>query len=367
MKIKKLLPEVVKDNLLGLKDYRKVIKPGLKTMHTQHASQETSTRFIAITNYEYTDMKGKKMGLLIAGDQTSAWLKMSKELLKDNKKNVCIGECYVKTGSDGSKILVLQPEKGAAKKNLLKKQLEKSALKGSPFTVEIGTGGELEEDDPNEAVADEVELADEDEAEANTPNRDAELQPQIAALIKEIATGYKGDVLPIIDQIKARKGDESFVAPLETLLNKIDQLQELHDGASEDLQKRLSANAMQVFGLVANLEKIKAKNNELLGKSDGEENPANSTQETKTTKEAEQFSKVYENIPKIEALLSKGITEGVLDKIKLYKKVVEQSKDATSANTLQQLNELESVTEQLPKALEIANKIKETLYKLQSL
>ena len=197
MKIKKLLPEDVKGNLLGFKDYRKVIKPALKAMLTQHASQETSTRFIAISNYEYADIKGKKMGLLIAGDQTSAWLKIAKELLKENKKNVCIGECYVKIGSDGSNILVLQPEKGAAKKNLLKKQLEKSALKGSPFTVEIGTGGELEEDDPNEAVADEVELS--DEAEANTSNRDAEIQPQIAALIKEIATGYKGDVLPIID------------------------------------------------------------------------------------------------------------------------------------------------------------------------
>ncbi len=364
MKIKKLLPEDVKGNLLGFKDYRKVIKPALKAMLTQHSGLESPTRFIAITNYEYADMKGKKMGLIIAGDQTSAWLKMAKELLKDNKKNVCIGECYVKTGSDGSNILVLQPEKGAAKKNLLKKQLEKSVLKGSPFTVEIGTGGELEEDDPNEAVADEVELA--DEAVANTSNRDAEIQPQIAALIKEIATGYKDDVLPIVDQIKARKGDESFVAPLEALLNKIDQLQELYDNASEDLQKRLNANALQVFGLAANLEKIKAGNNELIGKSEGEETPANTTRDTKVSKEAEQLSKVNENIPKIEALLSKGITEGVLDKIKLYKKVVEQSKDTTSANTLQQLNELESVTEQLPKVIEIANKIKETLSKLQS-
>lgn len=209
------------------------------------------------------------MGLLIAGDQTSAWLKMAKELLKDNKKNVCIGECYVKTGTDGSNILVLQPEKGAAKKNLLKKQLEKSALKGSPFTVEIGAGGELEEDNPNEVVADEVELV--DEAEVNTPNRDAELQPQIVALINEIAANYKGNILPIVEQIKARKGDEAYIPQLEALLNKIDQLQELYDSASENLQKRLNANAMQVFGLVANLEKIKARNNELLGKSEGGE------------------------------------------------------------------------------------------------
>jgi hypothetical protein len=28
-------------------------------------------------------MKGKKMGLIIAEDQTSVWLKMAKELLKD--------------------------------------------------------------------------------------------------------------------------------------------------------------------------------------------------------------------------------------------------------------------------------------------
>jgi hypothetical protein len=76
MKIKKLLPEDVKSNQLGYKDYRKVIKPALKAMLTQHASLESPTRFIAITNYEYADMKGKKMGLIIAGDQTSVWLKM---------------------------------------------------------------------------------------------------------------------------------------------------------------------------------------------------------------------------------------------------------------------------------------------------
>ena len=64
MKIKKLLPEDVKGNLLGFKDYRKVIKPALKAMLTQHANLETSTRFIAISNYEYADIKGKKMGLI---------------------------------------------------------------------------------------------------------------------------------------------------------------------------------------------------------------------------------------------------------------------------------------------------------------
>lgn len=64
MKIKKLVPEDVKSNQLGYKDYRKVVKPAMKAMLTQHASQETSTRFIAITNYEYGDMKGKKNGFI---------------------------------------------------------------------------------------------------------------------------------------------------------------------------------------------------------------------------------------------------------------------------------------------------------------
>ncbi len=54
-------------------------------MLTQHSGLESPTHFIAITNYECADMKGKKMGLIIAGDQTSVWLKMAKELLKDKK------------------------------------------------------------------------------------------------------------------------------------------------------------------------------------------------------------------------------------------------------------------------------------------
>ncbi len=238
-------------------------------MLTQHLGEEATTRFMVVTNYEYSDMKGKKMGLLIAGDQTSAWLKLAKELVKDNKKNVCIGECYAKTGTDGSPILVLKPEKGAAKKNLMKKQLEKFALKGTPFSIEIAAGGELEEDNPNDAIVDDVEVEDEGEGEV-APNRDAELQPQMVALIKEVVDTYKNQVQKVIDQIKAKKAQEDFIPQVENVLDKIDQLQELYDSAGEALQNRIKGNAMQVFGLAANLEKIKAKLNEMLGKNEAE-------------------------------------------------------------------------------------------------
>lgn len=130
-------------------------------MIAEHNSAETATRFIIKTNFEFADMKGKKMGLIIPGQQTSGWIKMAKEEVKDDKKNTCIGDCYVKKNTDGSFVLVLLPEKGAAKKNLMIKQLEKFALKGTPFSIEVGAGGELEEDNAADVVIDDVAMPEE--------------------------------------------------------------------------------------------------------------------------------------------------------------------------------------------------------------
>jgi hypothetical protein len=174
MKIKKLLPEEIADKTLGFKIYRKSLKPSLKKMIGEHNSAETATRFIVKTNFEFSDMKGKKMGLILPGDHTSGWVKMAKEQIKDDKKNTCIGDCYVKKNADGTYSLVLLPEKGAAKKNLMIKQLEKFALKGTPFSIEVGTGGELEEDNAADVVVDDVVLpADEAETEEDDDDDDA--------------------------------------------------------------------------------------------------------------------------------------------------------------------------------------------------
>ena len=173
MKIKKLLPEEIADKTLGFKIYRKSLKPSLKKMIGEHNSAETATRFIVKTNFEFSDMKGKKMGLILPGDHTSGWVKMAKEQIKDDKKNTCIGDCYVKKNADGTYSLVLLPEKGAAKKNLMIKQLEKFALKGTPFSIEVGAGGELEEDNAADVVVEDVALpAEEAETEEDDDDDD---------------------------------------------------------------------------------------------------------------------------------------------------------------------------------------------------
>ncbi len=138
MKIKKLLPNEVQEKTLGYKDYRKVLKPTLKAMATQCNSPETATDFFIKTDYEFSDMPGKKMGLIIPGKQTGAWLKMAKEEVKNDKKFTLIGKCYITTSESGEHSVVLLPEKGAAKKNLVKRQLVKFALKGMPFGVQLG-------------------------------------------------------------------------------------------------------------------------------------------------------------------------------------------------------------------------------------
>ena len=186
MKIKKLEPQQITEKSLGFKDYRKVVKPALKKMIAEHNSAETATRFIIKTNFEFADMKGKKMGLIIPGQQTSGWIKMAKEEVKDDKKNTCIGDCYVKKNTDGSFVLVLLPEKGAAKKNLMIKQLEKFALKGTPFSIEVGAGGELEEDNAADVVIDDVAMPEEgNEVEEVEDDEEGDAAPGAATELTE--------------------------------------------------------------------------------------------------------------------------------------------------------------------------------------
>jgi len=87
MKIKKIEPQQLVDKNIGYKEYRKILKPALKRMLGEHNTVETKTDFIVKTNFEYSDLKGKKMGLIILGDHTSGWIKTVRDQVKEDKKN----------------------------------------------------------------------------------------------------------------------------------------------------------------------------------------------------------------------------------------------------------------------------------------
>jgi hypothetical protein len=177
MKIKKIEPQQLVDKNIGYKDYRKILKPALKRMLGEHYDDQTKTDFIVKTNFEYSDLKDKKMGLIILGDHTSGWIKTVKDQVKEDKKNSCYGSCYAKKKADGSYAIVLFPEKGSPKKNLMIKQLEKFALKGTPFTIELAPGGELEEDNAADVVIEDIALPDDsnEPEEADTDGPTGEL------------------------------------------------------------------------------------------------------------------------------------------------------------------------------------------------
>lgn len=146
MKIKKILPEQVKDKTLGYKEYRKVLKPAIKMMAAQCNSPETATDCLIKTDFEFEDMKGKKMGLIILGKQSGAWIKCAKDEIKNEKKFTLIAKSYVKTEEDGSLTLVVLPVKGSAKKTMIEKQITKFALKGMPVKLQIGEAAQTEEE-----------------------------------------------------------------------------------------------------------------------------------------------------------------------------------------------------------------------------
>lgn len=247
MKIKKLTPEQVSDKKLDYKVYRKVLKPALKAMIGEHNSAETTTEFIIKTNFEFVDMKGKKMGFIIPGEQTSAWLKLTKEEIKNDKKNTCLGTCYVKKNADGSYVLVLLPEKGAAKKNLMKKQLEKFALKGMPFTIEIAAGGELEDDSAEEVVVDDVDLPEESEEDANEEEDDeveaVDVEPtKTPPTAQELLATHK----TLVEQFKTVRDEAHDSNSLKALFKQVARWQKYYNLLEEEPKQKLAAHAEQV-------------------------------------------------------------------------------------------------------------------------
>ncbi|AFC25656.1 hypothetical protein [Saprospira grandis] len=180
MKIKKLTPEQVQDKSLGYKEYKKVIKALLNSMQSEHNSADLPTKYLALTNYEFADMPGKKMGLIIPGDQTASWTKLSKELLKANKKEISLGQCYISLDEYDNPVLQLEPLKGNAKKALLLKQLTKTALKGTGVEVAMAAA--------EEAVAEAVA----DASEATAEEAPAGPKEQIQGLLVQISDLNKG-------------------------------------------------------------------------------------------------------------------------------------------------------------------------------
>jgi len=199
MKIKKLTPEQVQDKSLGYKEYKKVIKTLLNSMQSEHNSADLPTKYLALTNYEFADMPGKKMGLIIPGDQTASWTKLSKELLKANKKEISLGQCYISLDEYDNPVLQLEPLKGNAKKALLLKQLTKTALKGTGVEVAMAAAEEA----VAEAVADASEAAAE-EAPAGPKEQIQGLLVQISDLNKGInlADGLQPEDISQAEELK---------------------------------------------------------------------------------------------------------------------------------------------------------------------
>lgn len=200
MKIKKLTPEQVQDKSLGYKEYKKVIKTLLNSMQSEHNSADLPTKYLALTNYEFADMPGKKMGLIIPGDQTASWTKLSKELLKANKKEISLGQCYISLDEYDNPVLQLEPLKGNAKKALLLKQLTKTALKGTGVEVAMAAAEEA----VAEAVAD-ASKAPAEEAPAGPKEQIQGLLVQISDLNKGInlADGLQPEDISQAEELKA--------------------------------------------------------------------------------------------------------------------------------------------------------------------
>jgi len=252
MKIKKIEPQEISDKKLDYKVYRKILKPALKKMISEHNSTETSTCFIVKTDFEFSDMKGKRMGLVIPGNHTSAWLKLAKEQVKEDKKHTCIGYCYVRSNANGSFTLVLNPEKGAAKKNLMIKQLEKFALKGTPFDIEVTSGGELEEDSEADAIVEDIPLPADDSVEDEDDDLEDEVAPIDVSAVSEVE--LKAMTKEIVSKFKIVQSEYTRETAME-ILGRINVWGNAFNIASEILKTDLKEAASSIQKIAIYLKK----------------------------------------------------------------------------------------------------------------
>jgi len=144
MKPKKILPKTIEG--MRFVDYRKFFYKDLKLMKAEYPNPDQQTSFIMLAEWEYPDLPGKKLPLLVIGEMMGAWENYYKNVARKRKeKDFCFGKCNFGEKTDSGQIFALIPSHGRIKTKT-ETILQKVLFKKLGLTVSLSAKGELSDE-----------------------------------------------------------------------------------------------------------------------------------------------------------------------------------------------------------------------------
>jgi len=210
---------------MEFKPYRAKLYKELARMKSEHPDPSNPTGFILVSEFEYADLKGKKVPLLIVGKLESEWKKYFKTEIKTRKnRDYAVGKCSFDAGGAFN----LEVNVGRITNtwsNVLDKLILNPAKLTAKVVEKLGASEDLEEEGaegsteaPADAAADTAKNDEKANAKADKKGKKKATKEQAVAAIKDQTKAEVTDLSGIIAGFKTK-----FEAIQKTVKDKLKQ------------------------------------------------------------------------------------------------------------------------------------------------
>lgn len=258
LKISKIKPEDLKT--LTFNDYKKVVRLLFNGLKKLHKGPEQPVEFVVLTNFEFADKKGKKTMIILPGKQTPEWKKEIKQRLKDNKKNVLVGHCFV-AETDGREEINVMPKQGMAKVAQIKK-MGKQMFNMAKLGFKLAAGA-AEASNAASASMDQSALEEQQEAKAQTEDsakaaKKEALKEELKALVdssKEIKSDFD-KVKELAARLKKGESQQTDLSFTQGVIEQVEQFINAFHNSKKPIQERLQGHKDMIAAQLPKLEKL---------------------------------------------------------------------------------------------------------------
>ena len=275
LKISKIKPEDLKT--LTFNDYKKVVRLLFNGLKKLHKGPEQPVEFVVLTNFEFADKKGKKTMIILPGKQTPEWKKEIKARLKENKKDVLVGHCFV-SETDGQEEINVMPKQGMAKVAQIQK-MGKQMFNMAKLGFKLAAGAA----EASNAASASVDLAAmEEQQAAKTQTEDSAQAGKKEALKEELKTlvdsskEIKADfdkVKELAARLKKGESQQTDLSFTKEVIEKVNQFVNAFHNSKKPIQERLQGHKDMIAAQLPKLEKLA----ERLGSQSSGANAADAT------------------------------------------------------------------------------------------
>ncbi len=263
---------------LEFKPYRAKLYKELARMKSEHPDLSNPTGFLLVSEFEYADLKGKKVPLLIVGKLESEWKKYFKTDIKTRKnRDYAVGKCSF----DPSGSFNLEVNAGKINNtwaNVLDKLLLNPAKLSANIVEKLGAGDDMEEEGASAEASSETPAAPQTEkaegkteAKADKKGKKKATKEQAIAAIKEDTKAEVSDLSGLLQgfktkfetiqktiQPKLKKGGVSRQDWLEVkeASTAAEQFQQSYDKGNKVTQKGFKKGAADIAKASKELKKL---------------------------------------------------------------------------------------------------------------